>query len=263
MDVPTKIFIIPYRARFQHKHHFDVYMKYILEDLPKNDYKIFFVHQCDDRPFNRGAMKNIGFLAMKKLYPDHYKNITFVFNDIDIIPYKKNFINYNTTLGTVKHFYGFTFALGGIVCITGADFEKCKGYPNYWGWGLEDNAMYNKVIANNIKVDRSQFFKMFDHNILQFYDTPSRMLTKEEIWKYSNNINDECFHDINNLNYTIENEFIQVESFNTKYNANSQTYYKSETPQRIEKDKKYKFKSIGNSSNSSNKYHRFNQLNFN
>jgi hypothetical protein len=42
----------------------------------------------------------------------------------------KNLINYATTVGNIKHFYGFTFTLGGIVSITGEDFEKMNGYLN-------------------------------------------------------------------------------------------------------------------------------------
>merc|ERR1711998_805582 len=121
--IPKFIFIVPFRNREYHKIHFDVYMKYLLEDISNDDYKIFFSHQCDTRLFNRGAIKNLGFLAMKEKYPNDYKNITFIFNDIDTLPCKKNLLNYETKKGTIKHFYGFNYALGGIVSITGHDFE--------------------------------------------------------------------------------------------------------------------------------------------
>ena len=49
--------------------------------MNKEDYEIYFAHQCDNRDFNRGAMKNIGFLAMRQKYPNDYKNITFIFNN--------------------------------------------------------------------------------------------------------------------------------------------------------------------------------------
>mgnify|MGYP006214976639 CR=1 FL=1 len=76
-----------------------------------NYYEIYFSHQKDERPFNRGAMKNIGFIALARKYPNDYKNITYVFNDVDTLPYTKNLLPYETTHGVVKHFYGFTFAL--------------------------------------------------------------------------------------------------------------------------------------------------------
>ena len=238
MSVPTMIFIVPYRNRVQHKTHFDVYMKYILEDIPRHNYEIFFIHQTDNRPFNRGAMKNIGFIAMKDKYPQHYKNITFIFNDVDTVPYRKNLFNYNTQVGIVKHFFGFKFALGGIFSIKGKDFEKSGGFPNNWGWGMEDNAIQHRVVSTGIKIDRSVFFSILDHNIIHSTDGVTRMLTKEEVWRYNDTTLD-TFHDIKNLVYKIENEFVQVKSFTTKYSHNSQTYYVSNTPGIIKKDRRF------------------------
>uniref|UniRef100_A0A6C0AYF6 Galactosyltransferase C-terminal domain-containing protein n=1 Tax=viral metagenome TaxID=1070528 RepID=A0A6C0AYF6_9ZZZZ len=236
MSIPTKIFIVPYRNREAQKNHFDIYMKYILEDLPKEDYKIFFVHQCDNKPFNRGAIKNIGFLAMKKMYPSHYQNITFIFNDIDTIPYKKNLLNYDTTVGSVKHFYGFKFALGGIFSIKGLDFEKTGGFPNYWGWGLEDNLMQKRVLDANIQINRSQFFNICDHNIIHINDSLTKLSSKEDIWRYKSDSDN--YNDIKNLNYIIENEFIHVNNFNTNIDPNDNHFYKQKSSKMIP-DKKF------------------------
>ena len=86
--IPNIIFIVPYRNRHQHKFFFSNYIKSIMDESNlKEKYEVYFSHQCDARTFNRGATKNIGFLAMKEKYPNDYKNITFIFNDIDTIPF--------------------------------------------------------------------------------------------------------------------------------------------------------------------------------
>ena len=202
--IPKIIFIVPYRDRRQEKCIFSVYMKYIMEDYDKNDYEIYYSHQIDNRPFNRGATKNIGFLAMKKKYPNTYQNITFVFNDVDTVPVKKNTFDYATTKGVVKHFYGFTFTLGGIFSIVGSDFEKCNGFPNNWGWGLEDNAMNDRVLLNEITINRQQFYPRETRDVLHLYDTPNRIINNKEPGNYnSKNLNDNL-NNIHELEYVIE-----------------------------------------------------------
>jgi hypothetical protein len=180
--IPKIVFIVPYRDRLPHKTFFTNYtINVIMRDYTLNhDYALYFAHQKDARPFNRGAMKNIGFLAIKYKYPADYKNITFVFNDIDTVPYDKSVLDYETPRGKIKHFYGFTYALGGIFSINGDDFERIGGFPNFWAWGCEDNCIYNRAIASGIVVDRSTFFPIGDQRILQLYDGATRSICRSE-----------------------------------------------------------------------------------
>jgi hypothetical protein len=211
-NIPQIIFIIPYRNRENHLFFFRKYIQCILEDYDESTYEIFFVYQHDDRPFNRGAMKNIGFLAMKKKYPDDYQNITFVFNDIDTLPFKKNILPYKTVSGTIKHFYGFTFTLGGIVSITGSDFEKLNGFPNFWSWGYEDNELQKRALSNNITIDRSVFFPIFDENIIHLHHGLYREVSSLEQKRFISSTK-EGIVEIQNLHYTIENDMIHVNNF--------------------------------------------------
>lgn len=213
--VPKMIFIVPYRDRKEHKTFFTIYMKHIMEDIPKIDYEIYFAEQKDTRPFNRGGMKNIGFIAMKYKYPNDYKNITFVFNDVDTLPYTKNLLNYETTLGVVKHFYGFKFTLGGIFSIRGADFEKINGFPNFWSWGGEDNYMLKRVELAGLHIDRSNFFNILDRNILQMCDGVKKIICRKEAAYVVNlNCNDGLIT-IRNLNFEIKDDYVNVYFFQT------------------------------------------------
>lgn len=224
--VPKIIFIVPYRDRKEHKQFFTKYMEYILEDYKKEDYEIYFSHQVDFRPFNRGAMKNIGFLAMKKKYPNEYKNITFVFHDVDTMPYRKNLLNYETSQGNVKHFYGYEFALGGIFSIKGIDFEKVNGFPNMWGWAMEDNMIQQRVLENRLNIDRTNFFKLGSRAILQFTDGVTKIINKKEMADFLNKDYPHGLNSITNLRYEESNDFINVKNFNTETDANNQKYEK-------------------------------------
>ena len=203
ITVPKRVFIVPYRNRVQHKFFFSKYMSFILEDC--DDYEIYFSHQCDARTFNRGATKNIGFLAIKEKYPDDYKNITFIFNDVDTIPFNKIF-DYETIEGNIKHYYGFKYALGGIVVIKGSDFEKLNGFPCFWGWGMEDNVLQKRCDRAGLKIDRTTFYKIGSPEILQLFDGISRIISKKDPWRMDKDNGVDGLKTISKLQFTIDSK---------------------------------------------------------
>jgi hypothetical protein len=196
---PKYIFIVPYRNREPHKEFFLRYMKYILEDYDDTEYEVVLSHQTDKRPFNRGAVKNIGFLHCKEKYPDDYLNINFVFHDIDVMPCKKNMFNYETTKGSIKHFYGFDYALGGIIVVKGSDFEEMNGFPNYWSWSLEDNCLQKRASKNKISIDRNVFYKIGDNRILHIHDGLFKDFSETNKHLYKGDTGNDGLKSINDL----------------------------------------------------------------
>jgi len=215
-------------------------MSFILED--NDDYEIYFSHQCDSRTFNRGATKNIGFLAVKNKYPLDYKNINFIFNDVDTIPFTKIF-KYDTQEGIVKHFYGFNYALGGIVVIKGSDFEKINGFPCYWGWGMEDNALQKRCDFFKLQIDRSTFYEIGSPQILQLFDGVSRIISKKDSWRMDKDNGVDGLKTTTKLEYNIDENsnnpndnifkvqnprifFVNILKFSTYINFENDTFFK-------------------------------------
>jgi hypothetical protein len=214
-------------------------MQFILEG--DDSYEIYFSHQCDARTFNRGATRNIGFLAIKNKYPNDYKDITFIFNDVDTIPFYKIF-DYETKVGLVKHYYGFKYALGGIVAMKGCDFEKVNGYPCFWGWGMEDNALQKRCETHGLTIDRSVFYNIGSPEILQLFDGISRIISKKDPWRGEHDNGVDGLRTISNLTYTIDEKsanpndnifvvqnpnayVINITTFNTYIPFGSEEYY--------------------------------------
>lgn len=220
IEIPNRIFIVPYRDRIQQKFFFCKQMDFILECC--NDYEILFVHQCDNRNFNRGAMKNIGFLAIKEKYPEHYKNMSFIFNDVDTLPFHKLF-DYETKKGVVKHYYGFNTALGGIVVMNGSDFEMINGYPNYWGWGMEDACLQKRCIAYNLKIDRSNFYPIGSPEILQLFDGVSRLVSKKDPQRMKMDNGQDGLRTIHKLVFSIDKESLNPND--NKYVINNEKIF--------------------------------------
>ena len=258
--IPQVVFIVPYRKREHDRTHFSIYMRYLMEDI-QYPYEIYYSHLPDDgRPFNRGCSKNMGFLAVKNKYPDDYKSIIFVFNDVDTHPKQKNMIDYVTEEGVVKHFYGFTFALGGIFSITGKNFEECSGFPNFWGYGFEDNIIQKRVLANKITINRDVFFKIYDNRISQTSIITNNLMSKQAIITATDKTAtiDDDLNTITNFQYNIQdyventslgtlNEFIiNIDSFSTKYAHTEESFFITSQTRNFHKDMFSKQKQLGN-----------------
>ena len=205
MNIPTYIFLVPYRDMEEYLNIYLCMMSWILEK--EESWEIYIIEQHDKRPFNRGAMKNAGFKYIKEKYPGDYKNITLIFQDVDTIPTYNNKITFNVKSSHIKHYFGFDFALGGMFAIHGSDFEKTNGFPNYWGYGLEDSRFLERCKEEKLKIDRSEFFniKKDPKEFIRFPNVHKRASTRNPVrddlmCKRGNGITD-----IKNIEYREEN----------------------------------------------------------
>jgi len=185
--LPDIIIIVPYRDRVSQR---SAFLKIMPEILKGKNYEIYFAHQRDNRPFNRGAVKNLGFLHVKRKYGLDCKNITIVFHDIDVMPWHPNQFSYQTRHNVVNHFYGFEHALGGILAMKAADFDKINGFPNIWTWGLEDNVLQMRCAKNGIGISRNEFVSISkdNKNIISLWHGWDRLISPniEPKWRHDN-----------------------------------------------------------------------------
>jgi len=210
------IFIVPYRQREEQKHFFNVYMKYLLEDMNPTTYEIVFAHQKNNLPFNRGAMKNIGFLYAKNKYP-YYQDIVFVFNDIDTLPYKKGLLDFSLKKNEIKHYYGFKGCLSSLFAIRGIDFERINGFPSFWNWGWEDTIIYDRAISANITINRDQYYEYGDNSILQLVDGIKKEIPLKIETLYKKTIILDGLSTLKNITYE-KNDLLDITSFDCGFN---------------------------------------------
>jgi len=103
---------------------------------------IYIIEQVDDKPFNIGALKNIGFDVSKRKH-DYY-----LFTDIDAIPddelllYHSSKIKNSPMLMAHRGIRYNKYILPMSVYFSREDFVKTGGYPmNFFGWGGEDDLL--------------------------------------------------------------------------------------------------------------------------
>jgi hypothetical protein len=157
--------VVPYRNREAHLKSFVPHLRaYFARDKFDRDipYRVLIVEQDGNGPFNRGALKNVGF-ALGAADSEYT-----CFHDIDYLPIWADYSYAEEP--TVVIWYGaetrpiapekthrvdivdMEIFLGGVVLIPNKLFSTVNGYSNeYWGWGYEDDDLRRRLLAAGVK----------------------------------------------------------------------------------------------------------------
>ncbi|NP_990533.1 beta-1,4-galactosyltransferase 1 [Gallus gallus] len=150
--------IIPFRNREEHLKYWLYYMHPILQ-RQQLDYGVYVINQDGDEEFNRAKLLNVGFTEALK----EYDYDCFVFSDVDLIPMddRNTYKCYSQPrhLSVSMDKFGFRLPynqyFGGVSALSKEQFTKINGFPNnYWGWGGEDDDIYNRLVFKGMGISR-------------------------------------------------------------------------------------------------------------
>ncbi|CAF2096525.1 unnamed protein product [Rotaria magnacalcarata] len=167
--------IVCYRNRLLH-------LKLFLDNIhpflkqQKLDYTIFIVNQHGNEKFNRAALFNVGYIEAMKLYSFD----CFIFHDVDLVPedlrnlYRCGEQPRHMSVAVDKFNYRLLYStlFGGVTAFSISDFVSANGYPTvYWGWGGEDDDMYQRVVRKlkkkivryPMEIARYKMIRSFNH----------------------------------------------------------------------------------------------------
>jgi len=172
--------VIPFRDRHQHLSRFVPHVRaYFSRDKldSKIPYTVTIVEQQAGLPFNRGALKNIGYLLRKN--DSEYT----CFHDVDYLPIWADYswvdvptpivwygaeerpLTLRPDSPIVKHKLDLFF--GGAILVPNGLFFDVNGYSNeYWGWGYEDSDIQKRFKEKGILFGRRKgtFSPLFHDN---------------------------------------------------------------------------------------------------
>lgn len=170
--------VVPYRDRESHLSRFVPAVSAYLARLdPPFSYRVTIVEQDDDGlPFNRGALKNAGFLLGEA--DSDYTCL----HDVDYLPEDADYgwaddptailwygaetrpIAPDISDRNIRNDLESTF--GGVVLVPNATMRRIDGYSNlYWGWGWEDFDFSLRIRSRQIATGRRRGrFEALDHD---------------------------------------------------------------------------------------------------
>ena len=155
--------IVPYRATNQPERaeQLRIFQAHMFQKLPLS--RILVVEQHDDKPFNRGALLNLGV--------SETSSPLICLHDVDLLPDDKVLRAYLDVLprNTVRHIgrawrrYDSDSYLGGILMMRRKEYIQINGFPNdFWGWGGEDDLLRDRIQDARLSIERVNFGTIHD-----------------------------------------------------------------------------------------------------
>lgn len=152
--------IVCYRNRTQQLESFLYHMHSFLQKQ-KLHYRIYVIEQTFDAEFNRGKLFNVGYreVTMRSLAG------CFIFHDVDLMPENLNNIygctscprHMSTSIDVFDYNLPYYTIFGGAIAMTRKQFHEINGFSNvFYGWGGEDDDMFNRVYYAGYRICRYQ-----------------------------------------------------------------------------------------------------------
>ncbi|XP_037079933.1 beta-1,4-N-acetylgalactosaminyltransferase bre-4-like [Pollicipes pollicipes] len=150
--------IVPYRDREEHLRMFLYHMHPVLQ-RQQLDYGIFVVEQAGSDAFNRASLLNAG--AMESLKQHDFQ--CFVFHDVDLLMEDDRNLytcpqqprHMSVAVDSMHYKLAYPQLFGGVSAVNREQFELVNGFSNqYWGWGGEDDDMYNRLTFHHLYIAR-------------------------------------------------------------------------------------------------------------
>jgi len=229
---------------------FDVLRTILLSDRNCNTYlSLVHVEQSFECLFNRGMLANIGFLEGMKIWKDVDR---VIIHDTDMFPesvicydkpYQAPVVHYATRVSQFQDKLPYSTYFGGVVGFTPLSYSHVNGFSNqFWGWGGEDDDLYNRVVNNgfNIVSSSSGKFISMSHernkgnlqNNLKTLNTPNRSNDGlKNVYSYANSfvtkLSDNEIHVVVNTNSSMCPKIQSTKQYVSKNTAYSKYYYTS------------------------------------
>jgi hypothetical protein len=173
-DPVSTVFLIPVRDRQAQMAEFIRNTPpYLDRTLGPQTWEIWFIQDVETerkRPFNKGALFNIGFLELKARFPLSWESKVLVMHDVDVyvkLETDTRPIEYTVSgPGVIRHPYGEIDPrkgpiMGCFSIIYACDYARVNGVPNYYGWGVEDVTFGYRCQAADIQIDESGFIPRY------------------------------------------------------------------------------------------------------